>query len=132
MNNKGQNNNAAPERESFTELLGKLASSSAAVVRDEIELFTQSVREKAKAVRNGIIIMSIGAVILFAAFLALCAALILRLTFHMDPDMAALVAAAALIIVGVIVALIGLKNLKKSILSAEQTTIPLQRRKKNG
>jgi VIT1/CCC1 family predicted Fe2+/Mn2+ transporter len=132
MNNKGQNNDAAPERESFTELLGKLANSSAAVVRDELELFSQTIRAKAKAVRNGIIIMSVGAVILFAAFLALCAALILRLTYHLAPDIAALVAAAALIIVGVIVALIGLKNLKKSIVSAEQTTLPLQRRKKNG
>lgn len=131
MNKNGVNNGPGPERESITELLGQLANSSAAVVRDEIELFTQNIRGKIKAVRNGIIIMSVGAVFFFAAFFSLCAALVLRLAFHMTPDTAALVTAAALTLIGLLIVLIGYKILKKSILNAEKTMLPSHRRKKN-
>jgi VIT1/CCC1 family predicted Fe2+/Mn2+ transporter len=108
------NQNPTAPRESFSELLGQLANSSAAVVHDEIELVTQGIREKVKAVRGGVLTVLTGAVISFAAFMSLCAAVIIGLTSYMAPVLAALVTGAALALIGVVIAVIGYRQLKKS------------------
>lgn len=122
MTDKVEDKNSAAQRKSFGELLGQLANSSAMIVRDEIELVIQSVREQLRDVRCGILLVATGAVIGFAALLALCAALIIALTSYMDPVVAALSTGAALALIGVVVVFIGYGKLKK----------PLQRRTKNG
>jgi VIT1/CCC1 family predicted Fe2+/Mn2+ transporter len=116
MNNKVINKDPITQRESFTELVGQLANNSAAMVHDEIELVVQGIREKMRAARSGVLTVAIGAVIGFAAFLSLCAALIIGLTSYMAPVIAALVTGAALALIGVVIAFIGFKQLKKSIL----------------
>jgi hypothetical protein len=113
MNDKVVNKDSTTQRESFTELLGQLANNSAAVVHDEIELVIQRIREKVRAARNGVLIVATGAAIGFAAFMCLCAALIIELTFYMAPATAALVVGAALALIGVVIAFIGAKQLKK-------------------
>ncbi|MCX5823002.1 MAG: phage holin family protein [Deltaproteobacteria bacterium] len=115
MNNKVVNKDPTIQRESFTELLGQLAYNSAAVVHDEIELVIQGIREKVRAVRSGVLTVATGAVVSFAAFLFLCAALVIGLTSYMAPVIAALVTGAALASLGVVIAFIGYKQLKKSI-----------------
>ena len=114
--NKVINKDPTTQSDSFTELLGQLANNSAAVVHDEIELVIQGIREKVRAVRSGVLIVATGAVIGFAAFMSLCAALIIGLTFYMAPVIAALVTGAALALIGVVIAFIGFKQLKKTIL----------------
>ena len=116
MNIKAVNKEPATRHESFTELLGQIASNSAAVVHDEIELVKQGVREKMRVVRSGVLTVATGAAIGFAALLSLCAAMIIGLTSYMAPFMAALVTAAALGFIGVVIAFIGFKQLKQSIL----------------
>jgi Putative Actinobacterial Holin-X, holin superfamily III len=116
MNNKGVNKDSTTQRESFIELLGQLANNSAAVVHDEIELVIQGIREKVRAVRSGVLTVATGAVIGFAAFMSLCASLIIGLTSYMAPVIAALVTGAALALIGVVIAFMGYKQLKKSIL----------------
>ena len=116
MSNQAVNQDLTTQRESFTELLGQLATHSAAVVHDEIDLLIQGVREKVRAVRSGALTIAIGAVIGFAAFMSLCAALIIGLTSYMAPVIAALVTGAALALIGVVIAFIGFKQLKKTIL----------------
>ena len=106
----------ATQRESFTELLGQLVSNSAAVVHDEIELVIQRIRENVRAVRGGALTIATGVVISFAAFMSLCAALIIGLTSYMAPVIAALVTGAALALIGVLIVFIGYKQLKRSIL----------------
>ena len=115
MNNKAENKDPATQRESFTELLGKLANNSAAVFHDEIELVIQRIHEKVRVVRSGVLTVVTGAVISFAAFMSLCAALVIELTSYMPPVIAALVTGAALGLIGVVIAFIGYKQLKKSI-----------------
>jgi VIT1/CCC1 family predicted Fe2+/Mn2+ transporter len=115
MNNKVVNKDPTIQRESFTELLGQLANNSAAVVHDEIELVIQGIREKVRAVRSGVLTVATGAVVSFAAFLSLCAALVIGLTSYMAPVIAALVTGAALATLGVVIAFSGYKQLKKSI-----------------
>ena len=116
MNNKVVNKDSTTQRESFTELLGQLANISAVRVHDEIELVIQGIREKVRAVRSGVLTVATGAVISFAAFMSLCAALIIGLTSYMAPVIAALVTGAALALIGGVIAFIGYKQLKKAIL----------------
>jgi len=116
MNNKAVDKDPTTQRESFSELLGQLASISAARVHDEIELLIQGIREKVRAVRSGVLTVATGAVIGFAAFMCLCAALIIGLSSYMALVIAALATGAALALIGVVIAFIGYKQLKKSIL----------------
>lgn len=116
MNSNVVNKDPATHRESLTELLKQLANNSSAVVHNEIELVAQEIREKGRAVRSGVLIVATGVVIGFAAFLSLCAALFIELTFYMAPVIAALVTGAALAFIGVGVAFIGYRLLKKSTL----------------
>lgn len=115
MDNKEMNKNASTQRKSLTELLRQVVSTSAAVIHDEIELVIQGIREKMRAARSGVLLVVIGAVISVAAFMSLCAALIIGLTSYMAPVIAALVTGAALALMGVVIALIGYRQLKKSI-----------------
>jgi len=115
MNNTVENKGTAIQRESITELVGQLAANAAAVFHDEIELVIQRIHEKVKVVRSGVLTVATGAVISFAAFMSLCAALIIGLTSYMAPVNAALVTGAALALIGVGIAFIGYKRLKKSI-----------------
>ena len=114
MNKTEVNKDPATQRESFTELLGQLASDSAAMVHDEIELLIQRIREKVRALRGGVLMVAIGAVISFAAFMSLCAALIIGLASYMAPVIAALITAAALALIAIVMALIGYRQLKKA------------------
>jgi VIT1/CCC1 family predicted Fe2+/Mn2+ transporter len=116
MNNKVVNKDPSTQRESFTELLGQLAANAAGIFHDEIELVIQRIREKVRVVRSGVFTVAAGAIISFAAFMSLCAALIIELTYYMTPVMAALVTGAALALIGVVIACIGYKQLKRSIL----------------
>ena len=115
MNNKLVNKDTITQRDSFSELLGQLATNSAAVVHDEIELVIQGIREKMAAVRSGVITVVIGAGISFAAFMCLCVVLIIGLTSYMALIMAALVTGVALFFVGGLISFIGYRKLKKSM-----------------
>jgi VIT1/CCC1 family predicted Fe2+/Mn2+ transporter len=115
MNDKVVNKDTKTQRDSFTELLGQLANKSAAVVRDEIELVIQGVREKVRANRSGVLTVATGAVISFVAFMSFCAALIIGLSSYMAPVIAALVTGTALALIGAVIALIGYKKLNKSV-----------------
>lgn len=113
MNNKSVNKDPATQQESFSELLGHLAKSSAVVVHDEIELVIQRIHEKVKTVRSGVLLIVTGAVISFAAFMCLLAALIIGLTSYMSSVIAALVTGVVFALVGVLIAFVGYGHLKK-------------------
>lgn len=113
MNNKMVNQAPTTQRESLSELLGDLAKNSAAVVHNEIQLVIQGIREKVKAALSGVLLIVTGAMISFAAFMCLCAALIIGLTFYMSPVIAALVTAVVIALAGVVIAFIGYRKLKK-------------------
>lgn len=112
MSIKSVNKDPAPQQESFPELLGHLAKSSAVVVHDEIELGIQRISEKVKAVRGGVLLIGTGAVIGFGGFLCLCTALIIGLSMYMSPVIAALVTGGALALVSVVIAFMGYRQLK--------------------
>jgi hypothetical protein len=74
-----------------------------------------------KAVGSGVLTVATGAVISFAAFLSLCAALIIALTSYMPPVIAALVTGSTLALIGIVIVVIGYKQLMKSILKTKKT-----------
>ena len=115
MNIDVQNKDSAAERDSFSELLGQLYKQSAVMVHDEIELVIQGAREMVKNLRNGALMIAAGVFIGFAAFLSLCAAMVIGLASYMAPVYAALVTAAALAFVGVVIVFIGYTQLKKNV-----------------
>jgi hypothetical protein len=113
MNNKTSNKDPTIQHESIPELLGNLAKNSAAVVHDEIELVIQRMREKIRSVRNGGLLVAAGAFIGLAAFLSLCAALIIGLTEYMSPAIAALATGIVLVFFAVVIAYIGYRQLNR-------------------
>ncbi len=115
MNSKVANKDTTTQRDSLSDMLEQLANNSATVVRDEIALVIQGIRERVTAARGGVVTIVVGAAIGFAAFMCLCAALIIRLTAYMAPGTAAFVAGAALALIGVVIVFIGVRQLKKSI-----------------
>ena len=120
MNNKVLNQDHTAQRESLSELLGQMASNSAALVHDEIQLVIQRIREKVKAALKGVLLVVTGAMIGFAAFMCLCAALIIGLTSYMSPVIAALVTGVVFALVGVVIAFIGYRQLKKQVRSPQR------------
>lgn len=113
MNNQVVNLEPTTQRESFSELLGDLAKNSAALVHNEIQLGIQRTTEMVKAAISGALLIVTGAMIGFAGFICLCAALIIGLTSYLEPVIAALVTGVAFAIVGVAIAFIGYRLLKK-------------------
>ena len=105
----------ALKRESISELLGRLADSSAALVRDEIELVKQQGREKLKDLRNGIIMASIGLVFVLGACGSIFAAFAIWLSRIMPPGSAAATNALALAVIGGILLYLGIRQLKKPV-----------------
>lgn len=114
------------QRESFGELIGDLANNSAALVRDEIELVKQEMREKLNSFRAGVMTIAFGGVVLLVATLALVAAAIIGLGHLVGHGWAALIVGAALAMVGGITAMVGLGQLKRTSLKPEQTIETLQ------
>ncbi len=115
MDSKGANQDPAIQTESFPELLDRLVKSSAAMVHDEIALVIQQIREKGRALRNGVLLVAIAAVFAICGLGSLCAALMIQLTAYMSPAIAALVTGATVILVAIVIAGIGFGKLKKSI-----------------
>ncbi len=119
---------AAP-RESLGELLSDLASQSSSLIRDEVALARQELREKVKAVESAIIIIACGAVAAFVAVLALCATVILALSEYLEPWQAALLTGIVLAIAAVIILAVGISHLRHTSLKPEQTIETLEENK---
>lgn len=113
-------------RESFGQLLSQLATHSAALVRDEVALARQEMRESARSLRMGIVTLAIGALIGWIALATFAAAAVIGLANLMNPEYAALIVAGALAVVGGGVAMVGINRLKRTNLAPEQTMETLE------
>ena len=118
--------NRGVQRESFGELLGELANNSAALVRDEIELAKQEMREKVSVLRSGAVTIAIGGLLGFVALLTLTAAAVAGLAHVMDTALAALLVGVVLAAVGGSIAFMGIGRLKRTSLKPQQTIETLE------
>jgi uncharacterized membrane protein YqjE len=118
--------NAQLPRESYSELLGELANNSAALVRDEIALASQEMREKVASLKSGILILSAASVIGLIALETLTAAAVIGLIQAVGAANAALIVGSALAVIGAALALVGLGRIKRTSLRPEQTIETLE------
>lgn len=115
--------------ESLGELISNLANQSASLVRDEVELAKQELREKVKTVRSATTVIVLGAFFGLIAALALCTALIAGLSEYMAVWLAALIVGGILAIVSAITTITGISHLKHASLKPEQTMETLEENK---
>jgi predicted phage tail protein len=111
---------AGTQREStISELLGELTKSSAALIRDELTLAKQEVREKLSAFQVGLIVIAIGAVIGLVALITLCGAVVIGLAAYVGAWQAALIVGAVLALTAGVTVSVGLQRLKQTSLKSE-------------
>src|SRR5262245_43250723 len=111
MQTRNQALHTMPENrsnESLGELISNLANQSASLVRDEVELAKQELREKVKTVRSATTVIVSGAICGFIAVLALCTALIAGLSEFMSVWLAALIVGGVLAIISTIITVRGI------------------------
>jgi len=113
-------------RESFGELLGQLANHSAALVREEMALAKQELRESVRSLGRGVATLAIGAIIGLIALGTLAASAVVGLAHFMDAGYAALIVGAALALIAGIFASIGVNRVKRTTLTPEQTMETLE------
>ena len=113
-------------RESFGELLSQLANHSATLVRDELALAKQELRESIRSLRSIVTLVALGAIIGLIALATLAAAAVIGLAHFMDAGYAALIVGAALSVIGGAVALIGINRFKRTTFKPNQTMETLE------
>lgn len=113
-------------RESFGELLGQLANHSGALVREEMALAKQELRESVRSLGRGVVTLAIGAVIGLIALGTLAASAVVGLAHFMDAGYAALIVGAGLALIAGIFASVGINRLKRTTLTPEQTMETLE------
>lgn len=116
-------------RESFAELLVELADQSATLVREEVSLARQELRENFRQIRPPLLVLALGAASAIFSGLALLAALILALSQYWKPWQAALAVGAGMAVIAGMMMAIGLGQMKQARLKPEQTLETLEENK---
>ena len=108
-------------RESFGDLLSRLATASAGLVRDEIELVKQEMREKVKSLRTAMILAGAAGVLAIIALFTLDAALVIGVGKAIGFGWSALAIGVAVAIIAGIFACLGMSQFKRTSLKPEET-----------
>ncbi|MBP1624694.1 MAG: hypothetical protein H6Q07_2714 [Acidobacteria bacterium] len=109
------------ERETFGDLLSRLATASAGLVRDEIGLAKQEAREKIKSLRTGLILWAVAALMGIVALFTLNAALVIAVGTFIGFGLSALAVGIAILIIAGIFFGLGFSRLRKTKLRPEET-----------
>ncbi|MFP5212893.1 MAG: phage holin family protein [Acidobacteriota bacterium] len=118
---KGQGE--SEHRDSIGALLEQLASNSATLVRNEIELTKQQMRENADSMRSGAFSLAASAAIGLVAMMAICIAIIIGLTAYMPPGVAALVTGVGLALIAAGVASFGFRQMRQAKANLKRTDL---------
>ena len=107
-----------PSEESVGDLFGRLIEDGREYAKAEIGLYRQIARHRAGRARNGLILLTAGAVLGFSALTALIIGFVLGLANLVGPVLAGLAVALVLAGIGYVLVRIGLKGL--SALSGDE------------
>jgi hypothetical protein len=102
---------ARPERP-FSALVNGLVEDLQRLFRLEIALFKQEMGNKARSLSLGLVVVAIGAVLAFTAWLAIFAAAIIALTIVWPAWLAAVVIGAATLVVGGLLLYLGIRRIR--------------------
>ena len=119
----------AGTRESFADLLVELAEQSATLVREEVSLARQELRENAKQLRPPLLLLAMGVTGAAFSVLALLTALILALSRYWEPWQAALMVCLGMAILAAVMISSGLSQMKQARLKPEQTLATIEENK---
>ena len=111
---------------SVPELLGKLATDSSRLIRDEIALAKQEMSEKVVVLRSALVWAVVSASLGLAALLALSGAAAAALTPVIGAWQALLVIGGGLMLISVVVAYVSVGILKRLTLAPEETLDTLE------
>lgn len=114
------------ESDSMSDLLGQLAENSAALVRDEIDLARQELKENARKLNPPLIAAAIGATIAVIGLMALAAAAIIGLGNLIGYGLSALIVGLVTGIVGTLMTLLAVRQIKRTSLKPRETIETLQ------
>ncbi len=115
MNNNGLPHSSVSERDTIKSLLTQLASQFATIVRGEIALAVQSLRERLSELRTALILLAIALFVGFAAFIILCAAVVIKLSETLSAAGAAGLVGGILIAISLLLVYFGYKKIKSSV-----------------
>lgn len=101
-------------RESFRDLLGQLAGTSVALLRDEIDLAKLEVQGRVQCALGGLVTVAIGVIVAQAALLALGAAVVIGLTPRLGLGISTLIVGTGLAVIGGVVGFIGVRQLRET------------------
>ncbi len=99
-------------------LLSDLANHSAALVKNELELFATELHEKAREYRQGVIKLLVGAFVALLAAIVLSGAIINALSQYLGLTIAALLYGSVLLLISSLFIAKGKRELKESQLPA--------------
>ena len=111
------------------ELLGKLATESSHLIRDEIALAKQEISEKVIVLRSALIGAVVSASLGLAALLALCGAAAAALAPVTGAWQALLVIGGGLVLISTVAAYVSVGILKRMTLTPEETLDTLEENK---
>ena len=116
----------ASTNKSLGELFTDLSRDLSSLMQKEVQLAKTEMSENiSRTVKNAILLVMAALFAVFALF-ALIVAAICGLATAMDPWLAALIVAAALLVIAGVLAMIGLKALKKASFAPKETVRTLQ------
>jgi uncharacterized membrane protein YqjE len=98
---------------SIGDLLDKIASDSAALVREEVSLAKREIAQRMVSLQSGLIMLGAGLVFGIIALMTFCGAMIIAISTVTGPGIAAFVIGVLLAIIAVIAALMGLAHIRK-------------------
>ena len=116
--------------QSVGELFSQLASDSGQLIRDEVALARQEIRDKLNSIKPALIVLAVAGLLAHAAILVLCATVCAALAPALGLWQAILIVAIALFIISGICFLVGARKLKRMSLKPEQTVQTLEENKR--
>jgi uncharacterized membrane protein YqjE len=122
--------NTHRHQESIGDLLRELASESTALVRGEIELAKQEIRESITRAGRGLVFMGAAALVGWLALSTLVAAVVLALVPVLGGALAGLAVTVALAVTAGILVLLGWRRLKSTRFKPEKTLESLKEDKR--
>ena len=109
------------EEKSLGDLFGELSQETSTLIRQEVQLAKAEMSEKVSEIGKNVAILAVGGFLAYAGLLALIATLILILAEVMAGWLAALLVTLVILIIGSVLIMKGLNDLKSINPAPEQT-----------
>lgn len=113
-------------QESLADLLGRLATESASLVKDEISLAEQELKEKASGYRSGLLLLVIGGAVATVCLGALSAAAVIGLGDVIGFALSALIIAIVLAIIAGVIISVGTVHVRQASLNPRKAAAELK------